>query len=161
MSEQQKVTFRYAVREDVALILRFIKKLAEYEKIPEAVYATEEFLEEWMFDKQRAEVIFAQIDGKDIGFVFFYQTFPAYLGNGGIYIDDLYVDPEYRGKGYGKQMIKYMARTALERDCGRMEWCCLNWNQSSMDFYRSMGAIPLDECTIFRAPENVLKMIIE
>ena len=153
--------FRYAERKDTDLILSFIKGIAEYERMSDDVVADPAVLEEEIFDKKRAEVIFAQIDGKEIGFVFFYQTFPAYLGKGGIYIDDLYVDPEYRGKGYGKQMIKYMARTALERDCGRMEWCRLNWNQSSMDFYRSMGAIPLDECTIFRAPENVLKAIIE
>ena len=155
------VTFRCADRKDVSLILHFIKKLAAYEKVPEAVHATEELLEEWMFEKNRSEAIFAMVDGTEVGFVFFYQTFPAYLGKGGIYIDDLYIDPEYRGRGIGKKLISHMAKVALERKCARIEWCCLNWNESSMEFYRSLGAVALDECTIFRAPESVLTLLAE
>ena len=159
MKKQREVIFRYAVKEDVPLILQFVRKLAEYEKIPGVVIATEELLEEWMFEKQRAEVIFAVVNGKEVGFVFFYQTLPAYLGKGGIYIDDLYVDADHRGKGYGKALLKRMAEIALERDCRRLEWCCLNWNENSMQFYRSLGAIPMEECTMFRAPEQVLKSL--
>ena len=155
--KNNKITFRYAVRDDIPLIYDFIKKLADYEKVPEAVTATETLLDEWLFEKQRAEVVFAVLDGKEIGFSFFYQTMPAYIGKGGIYIDDLFIDARYRGRGYGRLLLKRMAEIALERGCGRMEWCCLKWNESSMNFYRSMGAIPLDECTILRMPENRLK----
>ncbi|MGF0033424.1 N-acetyltransferase family protein [Bariatricus sp. SGI.154] len=154
--KETELTFRYAVKEDVPLILDFIHKLASYEKVPDAVAATKELLEEWIFDKQRAEVLFAMADGKEVGFSFFYQTFPAYLGHGGIYIDDLYIDPIYRGKGYGKVLLQQMAKIALERGCQRLEWCYLNWNQSSINFYLSMGATPLDECTSYRVTGDAL-----
>lgn len=159
--ERNEVSFRYAEIKDIPLIFQFVKKLAEFEQIPEAVFATEELLKEWMFEKQRAEVVFAMVNGKEIGFSFFYQTFPAYLGKGGLYIDDLFIDQEYRGKGYGKKLLGHMAEIALERGCGRLEWCCLNWNESSMNFYRSLGAVPLDECTVFRASEKVIKHLAE
>ena len=159
--ERNEVSFRYAEIKDIPLIFQFVRKLADYEQIPEAVFATEELLEEWMFEKQRAEVVFAIVNGKEIGFSFFYQTFPAYLGKGGLYIDDLFIDQEYRGKGYGKKLLGHMAEIALERGCGRLEWCCLDWNESSMNFYRSLGAVPLDECTIFRASEKVIKKLAE
>lgn len=154
--KETELTFRYAVREDVPLILDFIHRLASYEKMPEAVTATKELLEEWMFDKQRAEVLFAVADGKEVGFSFFYQTLPAYLGHGGIYIDDLYIDPACRGKGYGKTLLQQMAKITLERGCQRLEWCCLDWNQPSIDFYLSMGATPLDECTSYRVTKDAL-----
>lgn len=155
-----EITFRYAESKDIPLILQFINKLAEYEKIAQDVHATEALLYEWMFEKQRAEAIIAAADGKDIGFALFYQTFPAYLGKGGIYIDDLYIDSEYRGKGIGRKLFGHVAEIALERGCGRLEWCCLNWNNSSMEFYRSLGALPLDECTVFRMSEETIGQLL-
>lgn len=146
----KKATFRYADRKDVPMILRFIKSLASYEKMSETVCATEELLKEWLFDRKRAEVLFVMVSGKEVGFSLFYQSFSAYLGRGAIYIDDLYIDPAYRGRGYGKALLKKMAEITLERGCGRLEWCCLNWNQPSINFYRSMGAVSADDHIVFQ-----------
>ena len=116
-----EVSFRYAERSDVALILRFIRELADYEKMLDEVVADEETLEEWVFDKQKAEVIFAMEDGKEVGFALFFHNFSTFLGRAGIYLEDLYVQPEYRGKGYGKAILKKLASIAVERGCGRLE----------------------------------------
>lgn len=158
---ENKLTFRYATSEDVPLIHSFIIKLAEYEGMPEPVKSTEEMIEEWMFVRKKAEVIFAILDEKEIGFSLFYESFAAYVGKGGIFIDDLYIEPEYRGKGYGKALIQRMAEIALERDCGRLEWYCLRDNKPSMEFYQHMGAVPADECVIFRATGTILQKILE
>ncbi len=122
-----KLTFRYAERKDTALILQFIKELANYEKMLDEVVADEATLEMWIFDKQKAEVIFALEDGKEIGFALFFHNFSTFLGRAGIYLEDLYVRPECRGKGYGKAILKKLAQIAVERGCGRLEWWCLDW----------------------------------
>ena len=158
---ENEIAFRYAEREDIPLILEFIKKLAVYEKTPEYVVATEAQLEEWMFDRKRAEVIFLVTEGKEVGFALFFESFVSYLGKGGIYIDDLYVEPQYRGKGYGKALLRHLAEMTIERGCGRLEWCCLNWNQPSIDFYISMGAVPADECRMFRAAGDALTGMLQ
>ncbi len=145
----QKISFRFAERKDVPLILEFIKALAEYEKASDLVTATEELLEEWLFKRERAEVLFLLVSGKEAGFALFFQSFAAYPGRGGIYIDDLYIYPEYRGYGYGKIFFEKLAQITVGRGGTRMEWLCLNWNPS-MDFYKSMGGKPLDTCTAFR-----------
>ena len=144
------LTFRYATREDIGLILHFIKELADYEKMSNAVVAEEKTLEEWIFNKQIAEVIFAVRDGKEIGFMLFFYNFSTFLGKAGIYLEDLYIMPEYRRKGYGTAMFKKLANIALEQGCGRLEWSCLDWNKPSIDFYLSLGAIPMSEWTVYR-----------
>lgn len=145
-----EVNFRYAERNDVALILCFIKELADYEKMLNEVVADEKTLEEWIFDKQKAEVIFALEDNKEVGFALFFHNFSTFLGKAGIYLEDLYVRPEYRGKGYGKAILKKLASIAVERGCGRLEWSCLDWNKSSIDFYLSLDAEPMSDWTVYR-----------
>lgn len=144
------MNIRYARREDTALVLDFIRQLADYEHMAELVVADVATLEHWLFDKQKAEVIFALEDGKEVGFALFFHNFSTFLGRAGIYLEDLFVLPEYRGRGYGKGLLTELAKIAVERGCGRLEWWCLDWNQSSIDFYRSMGAEPMDEWTTYR-----------
>ena len=153
------MTFRTACRKDSALILDFILSLAEYEHMVNEVVATVELLDEWLFDKQKAEVIFVCEDGIEVGFALFFHNFSTFLGRAGIYLEDLFVKPEYRGRGYGKALLKKLAKIAVERGCGRLEWWCLDWNKPSIDFYRSMGAVPMDEWTTFRiAGETLTKL---
>lgn len=146
----QKTIFRKAQREDVSLILQFIKELAEYEGMLDEVVADTDTLETWIFDRQKAEVIFALENGKEIGFALFFHNFSTFLGKAGIYLEDLYVKPEYRKKGYGKAILCELARIAVERDCGRLEWWCLDWNKPSIDFYLSLGAKPMSDWTVYR-----------
>lgn len=151
------LTFRYATEDDCALILSFIKALAEYEKMSNQVVATEELLKEWIFEKQKAEVIFACEGEKEVGFALFFHNFSTFLGRAGIYLEDLFVLPEYRGKGYGKGLLERLAQITVERGCGRLEWACLDWNQPSIDFYRSLGAAPMDEWTTYRLTGKTLE----
>ena len=156
-----ELTFKFAEKKDVHIILKFIKALADYEKMSDDVVATEELLEEWIFDKKKAEVIFACEDGKEVGFALFFHNFSTFLGRAGIYLEDLFVLPEYRNKGYGKALLKELAKITVQRGCGRLEWCCLDWNQPSIDFYLSLGAKPLDEWTIYRVTGETLKNLAE
>lgn len=148
--------FRYADRKDTPLILNFIKELAAYEKMDDEVVADEKTLEEWIFDRQRAEVIFALVDGKEIGFALFFHNFSTFLGRAGIYLEDLFVLSAYRGKGYGKALLKKLAAIAVERRCGRLEWACLDWNTPSIDFYLSLGARPMSDWTVYRVDGSTL-----
>lgn len=157
MNEKNQLTFRFAQRKDVPLILKWIKELADYEKLLHEVVATEELLEQWIFDKEKAEVIFAMVDQEEVGFALFFHNFSTFLGRAGIYLEDLYVKPEYRGNGYGKAILKQLAKIAMERGCGRLEWWCLNWNKPSIDFYRSLGAEAMDEWTVYRITGDTLK----
>lgn len=150
------LNFRYATETDNALILEFIRELAKYENMLDEVVATEELLREWIFEKKKAEVIFALEDGKEVGFALFFQNFSTFLGRAGIYLEDLFVKPEYRGKGYGKGLLKKLAQIAKERGCGRLEWWCLDWNKPSIDFYLSLGAEPMDEWTTYRIAGETL-----
>lgn len=154
---ENKLTFRYAVRKDIPLILQFIRDLAEYEKLLDEVVADEATLEEWIFDQKKAEVIFAMKEGKEVGFALFFHNFSTFLGRAGLYLEDLFVLPEYRGKGYGKQLLKKLAAIAVERKCGRLEWWCLDWNQSSIDFYLSLGAEPMSDWTVYRISGDTLQ----
>ncbi len=151
------ITFRYAEEADIALILEFIKELAEYEKMTDEVVATEDMLKEWLFEKKKAEVLFAIADGIEIGFALFFHNFSTFLGRAGIYLEDLYVKPVYRGRGYGKSIIKKLAQIAVERGCGRLEWWCLDWNKPSIDFYLSLGAEVMKDWTVYRISGNTLK----
>lgn len=153
--------FRFASEQDTALILDFIKALAEYEKMSDQVVANEKMLREWIFEKRKAEVIFALENGKEVGFALFFHNFSTFLGRAGIYLEDLFVFPEYRGRGHGKALIRELARIAVERGCGRLEWCCLDWNQPSIDFYLSLGATPLNEWTTYRLSGERLNRFAE
>ena len=153
--------FRNAQRNDVGLILQFIRELADYEKMLSEVVADEATLEEWIFDKQKAEVIFALEGEKEVGFALYFHNFSTFLGRAGIYLEDLYVKPEYRGKGYGKAILKKLASIAVERGCGRLEWWCLDWNKPSIDFYRSLGAEPMDYWTVYRIAGETLTNLAE
>ena len=120
------------------------------------VTATEALLEEWIFDRNKAEVIFALEDGKEVGFALFFHNFSTFLGKAGIYLEDLYVLPDYRGRGYGRGLITALARIAVERSCGRLEWWCLDWNRPSIDFYLSLGAEPMQDWTVYRIAGETL-----
>ena len=153
--------YRFAERKDTALILEFIKALAEYEKLSDEVVATPETLEEWIFNRQKAEVIFALEDGVEVGFALFFHNFSTFLGRAGLYLEDLFVKPVYRGRGYGKGLLATLAKIALERGCGRLEWVCLDWNKPSIDFYKSLGAVSMDDWTIYRVAGDTLKQLSE
>jgi len=153
--------FRYANDTDVKLILYFIKELATYEKMQDEVVATEELLQNWIFVKKKAEVIFAMVDGKEIGFALFFHIFSTFVGRAGIYLEDLFILSEYRGKGYGKAVFKRLAKIARERGCGRLEWSCLDWNQPSIDFYLSLGAQQMTEWTAYRVEGKTLNNMAE
>ncbi len=153
--------FRYAERKDAGLILKFIKDLAKYEKMENEVIATEALLKEWIFDKQKAEVIFALKDGKEVGFALFFHNFSTFLGRAGIYLEDLYVMPKHRGFGYGRAILRKLAQIAVERGCGRLEWWCLDWNKPSIDFYLSLGAEPMSDWTAYRIAGDTLNKLAE
>lgn len=155
------MTIRKAGKKDVPLILAFIKGIAKYEKMENEVLATEELLNEWLFVKGIGEVIFAMENGKEVGFALYFHNFSTFVGKAGLYLEDLYVYPEHRGKGYGKALFLELVKTAVERGCGRMEWVCLNWNRPSIDFYRSMGAVPMDEWKTYRLTEDKLRKLVQ
>lgn len=150
------LTFRFAELSDIGLILKFIKDLAEYEKMLDEVVATEASLKTWLFDKQQAEVIFLEKDGVEVAFALFFHNFSIFLGKAGLYLEDLYVQPTFRGLGYGKMMLKKLAQIAIERDCGRLEWWRLDWNKPSIAFYLSLGAEAMDEWTVYRLSGETL-----
>ena len=152
----KQLTFRNATEADCGLILQFIRELAEYEKMLPEVVATEALLRRSLFEERRAEVIFALEDGVEVGFALFFHNFSTFVGRSGLYLEDVFVKPAYRGRGYGKALLKRLARIALERNCGRFEWVCLDWNQPSIDFYRSLGAVPMEEWTIYRLTGDAL-----
>ncbi len=148
---------RFAKREDTKLILNFIKELAEYEKLLNEVVADEETLESSLFDKQIAEVIIGEYNNIPVGFALFFHNFSTFIGKPGIYLEDLYVRPEYRGKGFGKKLLAYLANLCIKRDCGRLEWWVLDWNKPSIDFYKSIGAVAMDEWTTYRMTGDAIK----
>lgn len=153
--------FRFANETDTAIILSFIKELAEYEKMLDQVVATEALLKEWIFEKKKAEVLFVMEDGKEVGFALFFHNFSTFLGRSGIYLEDLFVKEEFRKKGYGKAVLKELARITVERGCGRLEWACLDWNRPSIDFYLSLGAEPMEEWTVYRLSGDRLQTMAE
>ena len=153
--------FRYADESDVTLILQFIKAIAEYEKMSDEVVATEELLHEWLFEKKIGEVIFALENGVEVGFALFFYNFSTFVGRGGIHLEDLFVKPEFRGKGYGKGLLREIAKLAAEKGCGRVEWTCLDWNTPSINFYLSLGAQQMNEWTIYRLSGDSLRKVSE
>jgi len=150
-------TIRQAKPEEAGLILEFIKKLAVYEKCADEVVADEATLHHSLFVERSAEVVFAEEDGVVVGFALFFHNFSTFVGRKGLYLEDLFIIPEKRGLGYGKAILKYLADIAIERNCGRMEWICLDWNKPALTVYRSIGAVPMDEWTVQRLDEAALK----
>ena len=149
-------TIRKAERKDVGLLLEFIRGIAKYEKMENEMVATAETLEAEMFDHHRAEAVFAVVDGREVGFALYFFNFSTFIGQSGLYLEDLFVWPEYRGQGYGKALLLHLAAIARERQCGRMEWSCLNWNRPSIDFYLSLGAQPMADWTVYRVTGETL-----
>ena len=153
----ERFSIRYATEDDVPAILSFIRELAAYEKMSGEVVATEDLLREWIFERKRAEVLFALEDGREVGFALFFHNFSTFLGRAGIYLEDLFVRPGYRGRGYGKALLRELARIAVERGCGRLEWACLDWNRSSIGFYLSLGAEAMNDWTVYRVVGRTLE----
>lgn len=151
---------RQATVDDVELILTFIKELAEYEKLSNEVVATEELLQETLFGKRAyAEVIFGCLDQVPVSFALFFHNYSTFLGKPGIYLEDLYVKPEARNKGIGEKMLAYLAKLVKSRNCGRLEWWVLDWNQSAINFYEKIGAVAMDEWTVFRLMGEALNKL--
>ena len=157
----QNFNIRLATESDVSLILKFIKDLGEYEKLSNEVVATEENLRKTLFHQKMAEVIIGDFNGEPVGFALFFHNYSTFLGQAGIYLEDLYINPEMRGKGFGKSMLKYLAELAVERDCGRLEWACLDWNEPSICFYKGLGAQALDNWTVYRLTGETLREMAE
>ncbi|MCF2617104.1 GNAT family N-acetyltransferase [Oscillibacter valericigenes] len=156
-----RAAFRGACPEDTALILRFIRELAAYEQLEDQVVADEETLRRWIFEKKGAEVLFVLEDGREVGFALYFHNFSTFLGRSGVYLEDLFVLPEYRGRGYGKALLCRLAAIAKEEGCGRLEWWCLDWNKPSIDFYKSMGAEPMEDWTVYRVAGETLDKLAE
>ena len=155
------LTFRFAEERDTPLILDFIRRLADYEHLLDQVVADEATLADQLFGKKNAEVLFALENGKEVGFALFFHNFSTFLGRAGLYLEDLFVLPEHRGKGYGKAILQRLAAIAVERGCGRMEWWCLDWNQPSIGFYKSLGAEPMSDWTVYRLTGEILRDLAE
>ena len=156
-----QVTIRYAQESDIPQILFFIRELANYENMLADVVATEDLLREWIFEKKKSEVIFAVENGESVGFALFFHNFSTFLGRAGIYLEDLFVKPEHRGKGIGKALLRRLAQITMERSCGRLEWACLDWNKPSIDFYLSLDATPMDQWTVYRLTGDTLRRMAE
>jgi GNAT superfamily N-acetyltransferase len=151
------LTIRPAVESDTATLLSLINELAEYEKLSDAVVATEETLRVTLFSgRPAAEALIGELEGRPVAFALFFHNYSTFLGRKGLYLEDLYVQPEYRGRGYGKGMLIRLAQIAVERGCGRFEWSVLDWNSSAIEFYRKLGAVPMDEWTVFRLDGTAL-----
>lgn len=152
-----KLEIRIAAEDDVPLILSFIKELAEYENLSHEVSATEDLLRESLFGERRgAEVVIGHHGEAPAGFALFFHNFSTFLGRPGIYLEDLYVKPEFRGEGVGRAMLVYLAKLAKERDCGRLEWSVLNWNEPAIKLYGAVGAVPMDDWTMYRLAGEAL-----
>ncbi|MDO8953567.1 MAG: GNAT family N-acetyltransferase [Gammaproteobacteria bacterium] len=152
---------KLARKEDVPLILQFIKELAEYEKLADEVVATEAILAESLFGpRPYAEAIIAYLDKTPVGFALFFHNFSTFLGRPGLYLEDLFVKPEARGHGVGQKLLGYLAALAKKRNCGRFEWWVLDWNEPAIEFYKRMGAKPMDEWTVFRVTEDKFDRLI-
>lgn len=152
-------SIRFADENDVGLVLHFIKELAGYENMLDQVVATEDLLRDWLFVKKKAEIFVGELDGQPVGYALFFHNFSTFLGRSGLYLEDLYIKPEARGKGLGKELLKQLAKLAVERGCGRLEWSCLDWNEPSIEFYLSLGAEPMKDWTVYRIAGETLKAL--
>jgi GNAT superfamily N-acetyltransferase len=154
------LSIRPAVVADIPLILSLIRKLAEYERLLPHAVATPEDLKRWLFgERPAAETVIAEWDGTPVGFALFFHNFSTFRGKPGIYLEDLFVEPEFRGKGIGQELLRHLARLATERGCARLEWSVLDWNEPAIGFYKSLGAVPLSDWTIFRVSGDALETL--
>jgi GNAT superfamily N-acetyltransferase len=156
-----ELKLRFARKQDTDIILGFIKELAEYENMLAEVTATEEILDDSLFERRSAEVIIAEYRGRPVGFALFFHNFSTFLGKPGIYLEDLYVQPKLRGKEIGQIILAYLAKLAVERNCGRLEWWCLDWNESSIGFYKKMGAQAMTDWTVYRVCDRELRELAQ
>ena len=156
-----KFKIREAGKDDVPVILSFIKELAEYEKLSNEVKATEDMLRRNLFEKKYAEVLIGELNSEPVGFALFFHNFSTFLGKPGIYLEDLYVMEKYRGRGFGRKMLSYLAKLTAERDCGRLEWSVLDWNKPAIDFYLSIGAVPMEDWTVYRLTGKELSSLAD
>jgi GNAT superfamily N-acetyltransferase len=156
------ISIRPAIAQDVPLVLQFIRELAEYEKLSHEVRASESLLHEHLFGPQQvAEAMIAELDGQPVGFALFFHNFSTFLGRPGIYLEDLFVRPHARGKGIGRALLTEIAKLAVRRKCGRLEWAVLDWNEPAIGFYKSLGAVPMDQWTIFRVTGDALNKLAQ
>ena len=161
-STSGRLRIRPAGEGDAGLVLAFIRRLAEYERLAHEVVATEEGLRHWLFGPRAyAEVVIAEWDGAPAGFALFFHNFSTFLGRRGLYLEDLFVRPEWRGRGAGRALLTHLAKIAAERKCGRFEWAVLDWNEPAIKFYKSLGAKPMDEWTVFRVTGDALSTLAE
>lgn len=157
-SDASGFSIRTAVAADIPTILALIRELAEYEKLTHEVVASEDSLREALFGERRtAEVLLGELDGSAIGYAVFFHNFSTFLGRPGIYLEDIYIKPECRGRGFGEAMFRRLGQIAVERRCNRLEWVVLDWNESAIGFYRKLGARPMDEWTVFRITGQPLR----
>ena len=147
---KKNVEIRKAGRQDVPLLLELIRGIARFAKMEDEVTASADVLEREMFYEHRAEAVFAVVNGREVGFALYFYNFSTFVGHSGLYLEDLFVWPEHRGKGYGKALLLHLVKIAREHHCGRMEWMSLDWNKTGNDFYRSLGAVPIDDCRVYR-----------
>ncbi|MBN2432536.1 MAG: GNAT family N-acetyltransferase [Acidobacteria bacterium] len=160
--ESAALTIRPATAKDVPLILHFIRRLAEYERLAHEVTATEDVLRETLFGRRpSAEVILGYLGPQPVGFALFFHNFSTFLGRPGIYLEDLFIEEDYRRRGFGRAMLRHLARLALERNCGRLEWWVLDWNRPAIDFYRRIGAVPMSDWTVYRLSGAALQRLAE
>lgn len=152
-------SIRFAKRDDSQLIFDFIVGIAAYEKMLDDIVGNVSMLESSIFDKGHSEVIIAQEDGVAVGFALFFHNYSTFNTNQGLYLEDLFVLPEMRGRGYGKALLLFLAKLAKERNCSRMEWACLDWNKPSIEFYKSLGATPMSEWTTYRFDSDTLNKL--
>lgn len=152
---------RKAVEADAPIILNLITQLAVYEKLEHEVVTNAEELREQIFVNRYADVLIAEEDNKPVGFALYFFNFSTFVGKPGLYLEDLFIEPEHRGKGYGKKLLIELANIAQNKNCGRMEWSVLDWNQPSIDFYKSLSAKPMDEWTVFRLTQNEINHLAE
>ena len=153
------ISFRFAEEKDTGLVLSFIRELARYEKMEDQVVAEESVLRDQLFVKKYAEVVFAVENGNEVGFALFFHNFSTFLGRAGLYLEDLYVKPECRGRGIGRSLFGELGRIAKERKCGRLEWWCLDWNEPSIKFYKSLGAEAMSDWTVYRLVGKTLECL--
>lgn len=152
---------RETSEEDIPLILSLIKEIAEYEKMSDEVIATEETLRNSIFENNRAEVVILELDEKPVGYALYFYNFSTFIGRSGLYLEDIFIKKEFRGNGFGKEVFKFLGKKAREEGCKRMEWTCLNWNEPSIRFYKSLGAVPMDEWTVYRLKEKEILNLSE
>ncbi|MDR0746888.1 MAG: GNAT family N-acetyltransferase [Helicobacteraceae bacterium] len=155
----RRIRLRFAEKEDAALLVRFIYALAEYESLLDRCYADEDGLKRFMFEEKKAEALICEYDETPVGFALFFHNFSTFLGKAGIYVEDLFVLPEFRKRSLGRSMLAFLANLAVERGCSRLEWACLDWNEPSIAFYKKLGAQPLSEWTTYRVSGEELQKL--